>query len=260
MKLSIITPVLNEASGISEFLLHLRAQVPSAEILVADGGSNDGTVDLARRLADELSLRVIESSRDRAGQMNAGAREASGEVLWFVHADSRVPADCEKAIVKALAEPGVVVGCLRLRFPRADLVYRISDSWGNLAVDVFGFAFGDHGIFCRRDHFFAVGGFPNVPLMEDAEFCRALKRFGRMRQLRQEIQTSPRRYERHGPIRTTLFYLLILTLYLCRVSLFRLAQLHQRFSDRPRVPGGKYSSELARASRLAPVDSESFRS
>ena len=183
--------------------------------------------------------------------MNAGARAASGDTLWFVHADSRVPPGSESIINQALSTPGVVVGCFRLRFPRRNWIYRISDSWGNLAVDLFGFAFGDHGIFCRREPFIAAGGFPDVPLMEDAEFCRALKRHGRMHQVRDEIQTSPRRYEQRGPVRTTLFYLLILLLYLCRVDLFQLAWLHRCFGGR-----GKTSSALADASRFAPVDGD----
>jgi rSAM/selenodomain-associated transferase 2 len=249
MKLSIITPVLNEASTITEFLRHLRKQAPSAEILVVDGGSSDETAARARALSSELAIRVIESSRGRARQMNAGARAASGDTLWFVHADSRVPAGSESIINRALSTPGVAVGCFRLRFPRRSWIYRISDSWGNRAVDLFGFAFGDHGIFCRLEHFIAAGGFPDVPLMEDAAFCRALKRHGHMHQVGDEIQTSPRRYEQHGPVCTTLFYLLILSLYLCRVNLFQLARLHRWFGRRE-----KTSSALADASRFAPVD------
>jgi rSAM/selenodomain-associated transferase 2 len=253
MTLSIITPVLNEASGIAEFLSHLRARASTAEVIVVDGESDDGTFELASSLADELSLRMMQSKRGRATQMNAGARAASGDVLWFVHADSRVPFDCERAIAQTMAKPGVAVGCFRLRFPRPNYIYRISDSWGNLAVDLFGIAFGDHGIFCRREGFLATGGFPEVPVMEDAEFCRRMKRTGRMVQLPLEIQTSPRRYALHGPFRTTFFYLLIILLYFCGASLPWLSRLHQRLSSR-RPAKEKALKQFASTRHLAPID------
>ena len=222
-------------------------------MIVVDGDSDDGTFELASSLADELSLRVMKGKRGRAVQMNAGADAASGDVLWFVHADSCVPFDCERAIAEAMERPGVAAGCFRLRFPRSNYIYRISDSWGNLAVDLFGIAFGDHGIFCRRARFFAVGGFPEVPVMEDAEFCRRLKGTGRMLQLPLEIQTSPRRYALHGPVRTTFFYLLIIILYFCGTSLPWLSRLHQRFSDQSPMKI-KSTKRFAGTRHLAPID------
>ena len=253
MKLSIITPVLNEASGIAGFLRHLRARASTTEIIVIDGESNDGTFELASSLAGELSLRVMQNRRGRAAQMNAGARAASGDILWFVHADSRVPVDCERAIEQTMEKPDVAAGCFRLRFPRSNYIYRISDSWGNLAVDLFGIAFGDHGIFCKRDHFFAIEGFPEVPVMEDAEFCRRIKGTGRMLQLPLEIETSPRRYARHGPFRTTFFYVLIIVLYFCGASLPWLSRLHQRFTNQRPVER-KSSKRFASTRHLAPID------
>jgi len=226
--LSIIVPVLNEASMIAGFLQMLRALGPTQEIIVVDGGSADGTRVIARPLADY----VIVAPRGRAAQMNAGARIARGEVLWFLHADSEVPADSIAQIQMALTAFPVVGGCFRLRFPRRELIYRVSDSLGNLGVNVFGFALGDHGIFCRRSAFQNVGGYPDVPILEDAEIYRRLRRQGGMLQLRGEIISNPRAYESHGVYRTTAVYFSILALYVLGVSIEFLNQVHLRFRGR----------------------------
>jgi rSAM/selenodomain-associated transferase 2 len=229
--LSIIVPVLNEAAIVRGFLLHLRENVPDAEIIVVDGGSADQTVPLCRGLAD----RVLLASRGRASQMNAGAAIARGEVLWFLHADSRLPLHATARIEKVLVRSNIVGGCFRLRFPSAKLIYRVSDSLGNIGVEIFGFALGDHGIFCRRKAFERVGGYPDVPLLEDAEIYRRLRKCGRMRQLRAEIQTSPRTYEAHGPLYTTAFYFFLLVLYVVGVPIPFLHRMYQSFM-RPAQP------------------------
>ena len=211
--LSIIIPTVNEVALIAGFLAHLREELPGAELIVVDGGSEDQTATLATRQAD----RVLRSPRGRAKQMNAGAAVAEGEVLWFLHADSLVPPGARVSIARAFDDPKIVGGCFRLRFPRRQWVYRVSDRLGNVAVDLFRIALGDHGIFCRRAAFARVGGYPDVPLMEDAEFYRRLRHAGRVRQLPAYIVSSPRRYEQLGPMRTTAFYLIILALYLAKV-------------------------------------------
>ncbi len=220
---SIVVPVLNEAEGIAAFLRHLREQAPDAEIIVADGGSTDDTPVVAAALAD----RLVHSPCGRALQMNAGARVAGGEVLWFLHADSALSPGALAALREAI-RGGLAGGCFRLRIAEAAPIYRVSDSLGNLGVDLFRISLGDHGIFCTRAAFDAAGGYPDVPLMEDAEFYRRLQRMGRVRQLRAAITTSPRRYERHGPYRTTAIYALILALYAARVPIPVLARVYRR--------------------------------
>src|SRR5438067_3347526 len=192
MRLSIIVPVLNEAPIVGAFLEHLRGVAGEAEIVVVDGGSGDGTAEIASRGAA-----VITAPRGRAKQMNAGAREAGGDTLWFLHADSGLPEDAVAQIEAALGDTRCAGGCFRLRIPDPHPLYRLADGLGNLGVDRFGFALGDHGIFVRRTVFEAVGGFPLVPIMEDAEFYRRARRHGAMRQLPAFIATSPRRWERH---------------------------------------------------------------
>ena len=221
--ISIIVPTLNEAAGIEAFLRHLQARCPGWEIIVVDGGSEDDTAEIAGSLAQ-----TITAPRGRASQMNAGAAAAAGDVLWFLHADSRLPENVPSALREALRDATLAGGCFRLRIPRPGLAYRISDDLGNLGVDLFRVALGDHGIFARREAFEAVGGFPNVPLMEDAELYRTLRRQGRVRQLRPAIETSPRRWERCGPWRTTGAYFLILCLYLLGVGPQRLWSIYRR--------------------------------
>lgn len=240
---SVVVPVLNEAPLIAGFLRRLRSFGPELEIIVVDGGSSDGTWSIAEPLAD----RVIAAPRGRASQMNAGAQIARGDVLWFMHADLEAPPNSLDQIQAALAHPSVVGGCFRLRFPRKELIYRVSDSLGNLGVNLFGFALGDHGIFCRREAFHQAGGYPAVPILEDAEIYRRLRRQGEMQQLGEEIVSDPRAYESHGAYRTTAFYFLILALYVLGVRIEALNQIYRRF--RGRAPSISETRELAHAAR-----------
>ena len=227
---SVIVPVLNEAPLLGDFLREVRTLGADLEIVVSDGGSLDGSVSIAERLADQ----VITASPGRASQMNAGAQIASGEVLWFLHADVRPPRHAVEQIRRALVQPRVVGGCFRLRYPRREWIYRVSDSLGNLGVQVFGFALGDHGIFCRRAAFVSASGYPGVPILEDAELYRRLKQIGRMRQLGEEIVSDPRTFEKCGRYRTTAVYFLILALYVAGVPIHWLNKVYRRFHVRTR--------------------------
>jgi rSAM/selenodomain-associated transferase 2 len=234
---SIVVPVLNEASLIGPFLRHLRNLGPAAEIIVVDGESTDRTLEIARPLAD----RVLSAPRGRAAQMNAGAEIATGEVLWFLHADLRVPGNAIEEIQAALRDERVVGGCFRLCYPRREWIYRVSDSLGNVGVDLFGFALGDHGIFCRRSAFVRVGAYPILPILEDGELYRRLRTVGRMQQLSEEIVSDPRTFERGGRYRTTAVYFLILLLYVAGVPISRLNQIYRGFSASRARPGGSDS-------------------
>ena len=228
VNISIIVPVLNEAAIIRGFLQHLRAVAPDAEIIVVDGGSMDGTVELCRGLAD----RIVESARGRARQMNAGAQVAHGKILWFLHADSLIATNSLKAIEDVLADSRIAGGCFRLQIVPARWIYRVRDATGDVCVNLFRIALGDRGLFCRREHFFAISGYPDQPLLEDADFYRKLRAVGRVRQVPIRIQTSARRYEALGPTRTILFYLLIMTLYLVRTKMSILEKMVRWFSSR----------------------------
>lgn len=240
--ISIVVPVLNESALIRGFLQHLRAAIPSAEVIVVDGGSVDGTPELSVDLAD----RVLWAPRGRGKQMNTGAAVARGEVLWFLHADVIVPGAALKEIARVLQDDSNAGGCFRLRLPGREWIYRVSDSLGNIGVQVFGFALGDHGIFCRRQAFLKAGQFREIPLMEDAECYRALRRGGRMVQLRSEIIGSPRRYKQLGACRTTLYYTLILGLYIAGARIGTLTSIYQRLTNGSYAAGAQtHSASLA---------------
>jgi rSAM/selenodomain-associated transferase 2 len=236
MQVSIIVPVLNEALLIHPFLAGLRARAPGAEIIVVDGASTDGTYELAAGLCDHL---IRSSHRSRALQMNAGACAAKGDIFWFLHADAEVPAGCLDEIDRIMGDPTVSGGYFRIRLP-PPVVYRLTDTFAHYAGLLFRMRCGDHGIFCRRTAFVATGGFPNVPLMEDVEFFRRLRRCGCVVQSNKRIGASPRRYEAVGPLRLTLAYGFIATLYLFGVPTSALSRIYQnaccvlrRADDRP---------------------------
>jgi rSAM/selenodomain-associated transferase 2 len=220
---SIIVPVFNEALLIRPFLQHLRERAPEADIIVADGGSSDGTVDLATGFCDQL----IRSEPNRAIQMNIGARAARGDILWFVHVDAELPLRCLDEIGRIMDDPNVVGGYFRIRLPQG-LVYRLTDSFAHYAGLLLRMRCGDHGIFCRRTVFLDIGGFPNVPLMEDVGFVRQLHRHGRVTYSDKRILISPRRYEAIGRVRLTLAYGFIAMLYIFGVPLSKLASIYTR--------------------------------
>ena len=223
MQTSIVVPVVDEAPLIQPFLRHVRERATGAEIIVVDGGSSDGTADLARGFCDQL----VVSERSRARQMNAGARAARGDVLWFVHVDAEVPRGSLDEIERIMDDSSVAGGYFRIRLPRI-WIFRLTDSFAHYAGILLRMRCGDHGLFCRRTVFFEIGGFPEVPLMEDVEFFRQLRRHGRVTYSHKRILVSPRRYENVGRVRVTLAYGLIAALYSFGVPLPKLASIYKR--------------------------------
>jgi rSAM/selenodomain-associated transferase 2 len=198
-KLSIIMPVLDEGEGIAaalDALADLRAR--GTGVIVVDGGSRDATVQRARPRAD----RVILASRGRALQMNAGAEQASSDVLLFLHADTRVPADVDHVVLKGLERSGRVWGRFDVKIDGRSPVLSVVAWFMNLRSRLTGIATGDQAIFVRRSAFQAVGGFPAIALMEDIALCRRLKRVSRPLCLRERVITSGRRWDKKGVLNT----------------------------------------------------------
>src|SRR5436189_2900054 len=225
MQVSIIIPVFNEAPLIRPFLSNLRERTRGAEIIVVDGASTDGTDRLAQGFCDQL---IQSDERSRAEQMNVGADAAVGDILWFLHADAEVPLESLNEIGSIMRNPEVCGGFFRIRLPAAPAIYRLTDSFGHYAGLLLRMRCGDHGMFCRRTAFVDAGGFPDVPLMEDVEFFRLLRRCGRVVCSDKRILVSPRRYEAIGPARLTFSYGFLAALYVCSVPLSVLARIYKR--------------------------------
>jgi len=221
--ISIVVPALDEEAQIAAALASARA--PGVrEVIVVDGGSRDATARVARQHADA----VLSAPRGRAVQMNAGAAAAGGDVLLFLHADTRLPPGFDSAVLAALADPAVVGGRFDLRLVPGTPLLRLVGGLINLRSRLSRIATGDQALFVRRSVFEALGGFAAIPLMEDVAFTQALKRRGRIACLREQVETSSRRWLRDGPLRTILLMWWLRLLYACGVAPER---LRRRYAD-----------------------------
>jgi rSAM/selenodomain-associated transferase 2 len=197
--LSIIVPVFNEAASIAatlESLAPLRAN--GAEIIVADGGSTDDTMALAAPLAD----RVLAGARGRAIQMNSAAAAAHGDVLLFLHADTRLPPHADKLVLEELARSCRAWGRFDVSIEGRHPLLPVIAASMNARSRLTGISTGDQAIFVTRDAFAAAGGYPRIVLMEDIELARRLKRISPPLCLRERVTTSGRRWESRGVLRT----------------------------------------------------------
>lgn len=197
--LSVIIPVLNEAGYLPATLQSLRP-VSGVEIVVVDGGSQDGTADIAKS-CDATVLRSPQLGR--ASQMNFGASVAIGQNLLFLHGDSRVPDDYFTQIQSVLATPSAVAGAFTLKIDAAAPIYRLLEIGINLRSHLFSLPYGDQGIFLKAERFRGLGGFANLPIMEDFEFIQRLKRQGKIAIASSSLITSGRRWQKLGIARTT---------------------------------------------------------
>lgn len=208
MSVSIIVPVLDEARLLPETIAHLRSlQPPAEQVIVVDGGSTDGSREWLARNAAGPSILVLDSARGRGMQMNAAAAAASGDILLFLHADARLPADAIRRVEHMLADPAVAGGAFTLRFAatgRSRLSMRIIGAGISARTLATRSATGDQAIFVRREAFEVLGGYRSWPLFEDVELVARLKKVGRFGIVRSPVTVSSRRYNSFGPWRTTL--------------------------------------------------------
>lgn len=242
---SIIIPTLNEVSSLGRTLRHLQLLDPPAwEVVIVDGSSNDGTVELAQSVAKKTSLQIkilTSTQRGRSVQMNRGAEVATGDVLCFLHADTQVPDDLVTVIKQTLADQQVSCGGFislmsgtqvtrwgislhnYLKTYYAPLLFRPHRFFGGLRL-----LFGDQVMFCRRDDFWTCEGFnESLPIMEDGDLCLKLAKLGRIRQVNRIVQSSDRRVARCGALKATGLYLYIGVLWGVGVSTTYLKQFYE---------------------------------
>ena len=222
MRLSVVIPTLDEAERITQ---SVSSAVGGAdEVLVVDGGSRDGTPDRA----EAAGARVISSTPGRARQLGVGAEAARGDVLLFLHADTQLPVGWDAAVRQALADGAVVGGAFRFRFEDRSLVFRLLE-WGTrLRVALLRLPYGDQALFVRRSVLDSIGGFPQVPIMEDLDLVAGLKRRGRLVLLALPATTSARRYRERGPLRTAARNLLAALAWACGCERGRIAVWYRR--------------------------------
>jgi rSAM/selenodomain-associated transferase 2 len=226
-RLSIVVPMLNEARGIEQALRALwELRRSGHEVIVVDGGSSDGSVLLAAPLAD----RVLKAERGRAKQMNAGAQAACGDVLLFLHADSRLPEAAAQLVLEGLACTGRAWGRFDVRIDGRHWLLRLVGALMNLRSRLTGICTGDQAIFVSRDVFLSLGGFPPIALMEDIALARELGRVSRPLCLRAPVRTSARRWERSGVVRTIVLMWWLRLRYFFGASPSRLARIYDNRS------------------------------
>ena len=227
MTISVIIPTLNEEKTLAHTLAY-TSTLDVGEIVVADGGSTDRTVLMAEAFCASVpNARVITAPRGRARQMNEGAKASRGEILLFLHADTRLPVKAKRIIESALANPMVVGGRFDVRFDHPSVWGTVIGTFMNWRSRLGGIATGDQAMFVRRHVFERLGGFSDIPLMDDIEFSARLKHAGPTQALHETVITSFRRWEQQGPLRTILLMWVLRFLYWIGVSPSRLSRWYK---------------------------------
>ena len=218
-----LIPTYNEALTIGETLRRC-VDVPGAETIVVDGGSEDET----EKLAADLGAQVYSSPRGRALQMNQAASKAIGEILLFLHADTHLPRKFEEEVESALSCPEVAGGAFRLRIRGDSRSLRLIELGVQIRSRHLGFPYGDQAIFLRARTFQELEGFKEMPIMEDLDLILRLRRMGKIVILRAAVETSPRRWSQLGVLKTTLINQVALAAYLSGISPDRIARFYRR--------------------------------
>jgi len=211
--ISVIIPAFNEAGTLESFLRNLLGEPGDFEVILADGGSSDGTLEVLRRFPE---VRLARSGGGRARQMNEGARHARGEAFFFLHADTSLPRDAFSKIQRSLDDPTIAAGSFSVKFDHPGRFFRVLSRFSRINHPFF--TYGDQGLFLRASTFHRIGGFKGISVMEDVEIQERLRRIGRFIKLKDPVVTSARRYLRNGPLRQHLITTGVVLLYHLGVS------------------------------------------
>lgn len=229
--ISIIIPVLNEAGTLPATLANIQT-AGNVEVIVVDGGSQDSTIQIAQ----SLGVKVLSAPAGRACQMNVGAKAATGNILLFLHADTRLPPGFDAMVAGALfaassgktAAKPPIAGAFELRIDASPRSLRLIESGVNWRSRWFQMPYGDQAIFLKTEVFHDIGGFPELPIMEDFELMRRLRRFGRIVIIPVPVLTSGRRWLRLGVFKTTLINQIAIIAYLLGVPPEQIAYWYRR--------------------------------
>jgi rSAM/selenodomain-associated transferase 2 len=221
--ISVIIPTLNEEAVIGEAIGRLAGH-GNVEVIVADGGSIDETV----RMVKDLGVRLVSTPVGRGGQLNAGAGMARGSILLFLHADTRLPKNFADEIIDILAQPGVVGGAFSFAIDGDGRGFRLIEFFANLRSRFLRLPYGDQAFFMSAAMFDRVGGYAEIPLLEDCDLIKRLRRQGLIVIAKSQVLTSARRWHHLGLVKTTIVNQLILLAYFLGVSPFRLALWYEK--------------------------------
>jgi rSAM/selenodomain-associated transferase 2 len=221
--ISIIIPVLNEAAVIKSTLSQLQKH-SGVEIIVVDGGSQDQTVTLAQQTGVKI-ITVV--GKNRAAQMNAGADIAQGEILLFFHIDTQLPSDFTDLAIKTLEQPSTIAGAFELAISGEDQALRWIETLVKLRSHLLSLPYGDQAIFIKKQTFAQIGGFADLPIMEDFELIQRLKRQGKIAIAPSQVTTSDRRWRKLGVWQTTLINQLMIAGYYLGISPTKLSQFYR---------------------------------
>ncbi|MCE2400491.1 TIGR04283 family arsenosugar biosynthesis glycosyltransferase [Candidatus Poribacteria bacterium] len=219
--ISVIIPILNEAKILEKTLSQLQPELKNHELIIVDGGSTDASISIAEKYG-----KVVKSERGRAKQLNAGAAAATGDILIFLHADVWLEPGAFTAVETALSS-GYVGGGFLQKIDDRNILYRMIEIAADIRGKYLKVFYGDSGIFVSRNDFQSIGGFPDVPIMEEVGFSKELRTLGKTKMVKPRIHISARRWEANGIVRTTTKNWLITFLYFLGFSLERLAKLYR---------------------------------
>jgi rSAM/selenodomain-associated transferase 2 len=218
-RISIIIPTLNEAAELYETLIHTKG---AHEVIVADGGSADNTLSIAQ----EFSCKIT-SARGRGNQLNAGAAISTGDILLFLHADTHLPGEWAEQVEQALSNKAITLGAFHLSIRTQSKALAFMARIANFRSKKLKRPYGDQALFMRRDAFFTLGQFHDVPIMDDYLLVCSAARIGKIALAAGHVSTSARRWQKRGIFRTFLINQLVIVGYWCGVPLAQLAQLYR---------------------------------